>query len=103
MSEFDARKYMELSIETMRKSVMEVRSDGKITPKVGAVLVEKEPDTSSMKHVTVAYRGELREGDHAEYTLLERKMRDQKLDNCVLFATRTLRPKDPQIPQTRVC
>lgn len=87
MSEFDARKYMELAIETMQKSLSEARKDKKVTPKVGAVLVEKEPDTSSVKQVTVAYRGELREGDHAEYTLLERKMRDQKLDNCVLFAT----------------
>lgn len=34
-----------------------------------------------------ACRGELRDGDHAEYTLLERKNRDSKLDGAVLFAT----------------
>ena len=34
-----------------------------------------------------AHRGELREGDHAEYTLLERKMRASRLDGAALFAT----------------
>jgi ATP-dependent DNA helicase RecG len=37
--------------------------------------------------VEAAYRGELRDGDHAEYALLERKNRDKKLDGAVLFAT----------------
>ncbi|MEI6143598.1 MAG: ATP-binding protein, partial [Mariniphaga sp.] len=32
-------------------------------------------------------RGELRYGDHAEFTLLERKNRSEKLDGCILFAT----------------
>lgn len=34
-----------------------------------------------------AYRGELREGDHAEFTLLERKCRSEKVEGNVLFAT----------------
>jgi ATP-dependent DNA helicase RecG len=34
-----------------------------------------------------AYRGELRNGDHAEFTLLERKNRANVLDGCILFAT----------------
>lgn len=37
--------------------------------------------------VETACRGELRAGDHAEYTLLERKNRDQKLDGALLFTT----------------
>jgi ATP-dependent DNA helicase RecG len=37
--------------------------------------------------VETASRGELRDGDHAEYTLLERKNRDCKLDDAVLFST----------------
>ncbi len=81
-AQFDKRKCMELAIEVMRKSVSERRGDGKATPKVGAVLVS--PDG---KVIESAYRGELREGDHAEFTLLERKLRDKNLTGCFLFAT----------------
>ena len=43
-----------------------------------------KPDGS----VDTACRGELRHGDHAEFTLIERKNRDQQqLDGSVLFAT----------------
>ncbi len=72
---------MERAIEIMRQSVAEPRSDGKASPLVGAVLVR--PDGT----IITAYRGELREGDHAEYTLWERKNRDQRLDGSILFAT----------------
>ncbi len=72
---------MELSIEVMRHSVPEPRPDGKASPKVGAVLVK--PDGS----VETASRGELRYGDHAEFTLLERKNRGSRLDGSILFAT----------------
>ncbi len=72
---------MERAIEVMRSSVCEPRDDGKATPLVGAVLVK--PDGS----VDTACRGELRHGDHAEFTLIERKNRDQQLDGSVLFAT----------------
>lgn len=75
------RQYMELAIEMMRRSVSEPRTDGKATPRVGAVLVK--PDGK----VETAYRGELRDGDHAEFTLLERKNRDVKLEGSLLFAT----------------
>ena len=78
---FDARKLMELAIETMRDSVPEPRKDGKASPKVGAVLWK--PDGT----IETACRGELRYGDHAEFTLLERKNRSSKLDGSVLFAT----------------
>lgn len=72
---------MELAVKVMRQSVAEGRDDRKTSPLVGAVLVK--PDGS----VATAHRGELREGDHAEYTLLERKQRDARLDGSVLFAT----------------
>lgn len=81
MTDEEKRKYMEISIEVMKNSVQESRKDAKPSPFVGAVLVW--PDGSYL----TAYRGELREGDHAEYTLIERKCRDKKLDECVLFAT----------------
>ena len=75
------RELMELAIEVMRQSVPEPRQDGKASPKVGAVLVK--PDGK----IETAYRGELRHGDHAEFTLLERKNRGNKLDGSTLFAT----------------
>lgn len=76
----DARKYMLQAIEVMHQSIQEPRSD-KVSPKVGAVILK--PDGQ----VDTAFRGELREGDHAEFTLLERKNRNACLDNSILFAT----------------
>lgn len=72
---------MELAIEEMIKSLNEPRSDGKVPPKVGAILLF--PDGK----IERAHRGELRDGEHAEFTLLERKLGNKKLDNCVLFTT----------------
>lgn len=78
---FDPRKLMEKAVEVMKASVREQRADDTITPKVGAVLWK--PDGT----IETASRGELREGDHAEYTLLERKNGHANLSGCVLFAT----------------
>ena len=36
---------------------------------------------------TLASRSELRDGDHAEFTLLERKHRSTKRDDAVIFST----------------
>lgn len=77
----DARKLMELAVDVMSRSVAELRRDGKASPLVGAVLWK--PDGT----VQTASRGELRDGDHAEYTLLERKNRDTRLDDAILFST----------------
>jgi len=77
----DVRRYMEKSIEVMKNSIQEVRNDAKPSPYVGAVLVRQDGS------IVTAYRGELREGDHAEFTLIERKCRAEKLDGCTLFAT----------------
>jgi ATP-dependent DNA helicase RecG len=81
MVRLNPRKLMDQAIEEMRKSVVEPRADGKAVPAVGAVLWK--PDGT----VEAAYRGELRDGDHAEYTLLERKNRNSRLDGSVLFTT----------------
>ena len=78
---FDPRKLMEKAIAVMKQSINEPRTDKKASPLVGAVLVK--PDGT----VDTAFRGELRHGDHAEYTLLERKHRDERLDGAFLFAT----------------
>src|SRR5690348_9249513 len=78
---FSPRAMMEKAVEVMRQSVNEPRTDQKASPLVGAVLVKADGT------VDTAYRGELRHGDHAEFTLLERKHRDERLDGSVLFAT----------------
>ncbi len=72
---------MEMAIEVMKQSVSEPRGDGKASPLVGAVIYT--PDGI----IETACRGELRHGDHAEYTLLERKNRDRRLDGSMLFTT----------------
>lgn len=78
---FDPRRLMEQAVDVMRQSRAEPRKDGKAMPKVGAVLWHPDGTTQT------AHRGELRDGDHAEFTLLERKNRDKPLEDCVLFAT----------------
>lgn len=77
---FNPRKYMEMAIVVMNQSIQEPRDD-KVSPNVGALLIKSNGD------IETAYRGELRHGDHAEYTLLERKNRSVPLDGSILFAT----------------
>lgn len=76
----DPKEYMKLAMEVMKKSIPERRKYDP-SPYVGAVLVF--PDGT----FETAYRGEFREGDHAEYTLLDKKNRDKDLSGCWLFAT----------------
>lgn len=80
-TDFDPRTMMEKAIEVMRLSVPEHRQDGSPSPMVGAVIVR--PGGS----VETAARGELRDGNHAEFILLERKCVAERLDGCVLFTT----------------
>ena len=80
-TKFNPRKLMERAIEVMRQSIAEGRHDGKKLPTVGAVLVKADGTEET------AFRGELRDGDHAEFTLLERKNRAIRLDGSRLFAT----------------
>ena len=74
------REYMELAIKVMKDSIHENRKD-KSSPLVGAVLVFPDGTTDT------AYRGEFRQGDYAEYTLLDKKNRTKDLSGCWLFAT----------------
>lgn len=76
----EPRFYMEKAIEVMRNSIPE-KNKSNPSPNVGAVIVF--PDGT----FETAFRGELREGDHAEYTLLDKKHRDKDLSDCWLFAT----------------
>jgi len=81
VEKFNPEKYMQMAIDAMNDSIEEPRTDGKVSSKVGAVLIKPDGTIES------ASRGELRFGDHAEFTLLERKNRSAKLDNSILFAT----------------
>lgn len=78
---FDPQKMMEKAIAVMKRSINEPRADGKASPLVGAVLVKSDGS------VETAHRGELRDGDHAEFALLERKNRAVPLDGSKLFVT----------------
>jgi len=78
---FNPRDLMQHAVDVMRDSVCEPREDGKANPKVGVVLFKLDGT------IETACRGELRLGDHAEYTLLERKNLNAKLDGSVLFST----------------
>jgi len=72
---------MEMAVRAMLQSQCEPRTDDKASPLVGAVLVL--PDGTA----DTACRGELRHGDHAEFTLLERKNGSKRLDGSMLYAT----------------
>lgn len=73
--------YMRLSIEEMRKSIQEGRDDAKVSPLVGAILVREDGSYVG------AHRGEIRDGDHAEYTLLERKCPNEDVTGTIVFTT----------------
>ncbi len=72
------RAIMERAVDLARQSVSE---PGKIAPLVGAVVVRDGVLLGE------AFRGELGPGEHAEYTLLEKKLRDVPLAGTTLFAT----------------
>ena len=74
------QEYMELSIAEMRKSISEHLD--KEDPKVGAVLIDKNG-----AYFDKAHRGELRVGDHGEFTLLERKYPNTDLSGFTLYTT----------------
>lgn len=72
------RDHMLNAIELSRQCESE---EGKISPNVGAVMVR---DGKVLGH---AHRGELGPGEHAEFTLLERKLADQTLAGATLYTT----------------
>ena len=88
---------MEIAIAEMKKSISEARDD-KVPPAVGAVIWFPKA-----KRYETAYRGELREGDHGEFTLLERKLGNMNLEDCILFTTLEpcMKRNPPKVPCAR--
>jgi pyrimidine deaminase RibD-like protein len=72
------RTYMEHTIEISKKSRIE---KGKTPLYVAAIVVKDE------RILDEAYRGEIADGDHAEYTLLERKLKGIDLSGATLYTT----------------
>jgi len=70
--------HIKLAIQEARRSKVE---DDKPHPYVGVVVVRDNEILAS------AYRGELALGDHAEYTVLEKKLRSDKLAGCTVYTT----------------
>lgn len=77
---YSHQEYMDLSILEMLRSKSE--HEDKTDPKVGAVLVD-----SDGRLVETAHRGELRSGDHAEYTIFSKKLRATDVSGYVLYTT----------------
>jgi len=78
--EYNHRDYMELSIREMCLSKSE--HAGRVDSKVGAVLVATDGS-----YIEKAHRGELRNGDHAEFTLLDKKLSNMDLSGDTLYTT----------------
>ncbi len=71
-------KFMRLAIEEARKSKVE---DDRVHPMVGVVVV------NDGKILASGYRGELTPGDHAEYTVIEKKLGDELLAGSTVYTT----------------
>ena len=72
------RALMERAVALARGCVSE---PGRVSPKVGAVLARDGV------LIGEAFRGEFAPGDHAEFTLLEKKLADEMVAGATLFTT----------------
>jgi pyrimidine deaminase RibD-like protein len=86
------RRFMEMAVQEARKSKAE---DDQPRPKVGAVVVKDG------KVLATAHRGELALGDHAEFTALEKKLKDVSLAGATIYAT--LEPCTKRGPKRTPC
>jgi pyrimidine deaminase RibD-like protein len=77
-SDKSERQFMEMAINEARKSVGE---DGRTSPKVGAVVVRDGDVLGS------AHRGEMGKGEHAEFTVLEKKLANVIVSGATVYTT----------------
>ncbi len=77
---YTSRELMERAYALSIESIGEHKN--KPDPLVGAILA-----TQDGQILAEAYRGELRIGEHCEYTLIERKLKSDKLSDMVLYVT----------------
>lgn len=73
------RKFCRMAIDQARKSVSE--GDGRTHPFVGAVVVKNG------QVLSVAHRGEIAEGNHAEFVALEKKLPSHVLSEATVYTT----------------
>ena len=89
----DERKWMELAVEQARNSRYE--DDGRAHPRVGVVVTDKKGVP-----LTTAFRGQFELGNHAEFTALERNLKDHDLSGATVYTT--LEPctsrNEPKVP-----
>ncbi len=75
----DHLRWMKLAIEEARKSVAE--PDGRTHPKVGVIVVKDG------KELGGAYRGKGGPGNHAEFSALEKDLRDVPVSGATVYTT----------------
>ena len=80
IKKYTVEELMKEAIKESHKSIPEHAK--KTDPLVGAIIA-----TEDGVILGAAHRGELREGEHCEFTLIERKLRDKNLKDCVLYVT----------------
>lgn len=85
-------EFMLLAMEEASKCISE---PGKNSPCVGAVIVKDGVFLGS------AFRGELKPGEHAEYTLLQRKLENIDVTNAIVYTT--LEPCSGRNPPKIAC